>query len=357
MELNFSKRQDLISLYKRKGFKKAPIGFSLCPSLYETFKQKTGEEDYEDYFEFPVRNIPDFIVEKTEPAVFKKYYDFELARGTEIDMWGVAHEPGSEAAKHMTRMRHPLANIDSLDQLKEYPFPDYKNADTRHQKEFVEKIHAKGLAAVGNMQCTVWETAWYMRSMEELMMDMQAEDDMAEFILDKVTDYACHRAAAFAHSGADMIFLGDDIGMQRQIMMSKEMYQTWLKPRLKKVIDTARKINPDVLILYHTCGFVTPLINDLIEAGIDVLNPVQPECMNFKEIHAEFGDRLSFNGTIGTQTTMPFGTPDDVKREVYRNLEIAGDKGGLYCVPTHLLEPEVPWENIIAYVEACKSFK
>ena len=99
---------------------------------------------------------------------------------------------------------------------------------------------------------------------------------------------------------------------------------------------------------------MTPFIEDLIDAGIDVLNPVQPECMDFKEIHDAYGDRLSFWGTLGTQTTLPFGTPEEVRELVLRNLKIAGPKGGLLCTPTHLVEPEVPWENMEAYVEACR---
>lgn len=134
------------------------------------------------------------------------------------------------------------------------------------------------------------------------------------------------------------------------------LYCTWLKPRIKKVIDAAKAIKPDIIIFYHTCGFVTPFIPHLIEVGIDVLNPVQPECMDFKEIHTLYGDELSFYGTIGTQSVMPYGNPDDVRREVLKNLKIAGDKGGLFVAPTHVLEPEVPWENILAYVNACKDF-
>ena len=129
------------------------------------------------------------------------------------------------------------------------------------------------------------------------------------------------------------------------------------RPRIKKVIDSARKENPDVLIAYHSCGYVKPFIKDFIDVGIDILNPIQPECMNFKEIHEEFGEEISFLGTLGTQTTMPFGTTDQVRRVVFENLEIAGDKGGLWVSPTHLLEPEVPWENIEAYVKACNDFK
>jgi uroporphyrinogen decarboxylase len=189
-----------------------------------------------------------------------------------------------------------------------------------------------------------------------LMIDMSMEDEMATFILDKITEHACQRASAFAAAGADIIGMGDDIGMQSTIMMSKNMYDEWLKPRLAKVISAAKAQNPNVLIQYHTCGFVEPLIDSLIDAGIDILNPVQPECMEFSEIHKKYGDRLSFNGTIGTQTTMPFGTPEEVKKVVFKNLEIAGSTGGLFCCPTHLLEPEVPWENIEAYVAACKEF-
>jgi uroporphyrinogen decarboxylase len=151
--------------------------------------------------------------------------------------------------------------------------------------------------------------------------------------------------------------MGDDLGMQRSIMMSKEMYRTWLKPRLKKVIDAARSAKPDIIIQYHSCGYILPLIGDLIEAGVDVLNPIQPECMDVGEVLREFAGRLSFNGTIGTQTTMPFATPAEVRDTVRRNLALAGPRGGLLCCPTHVLEPEVPWENIEAYVEACREWR
>ena len=139
-------------------------------------------------------------------------------------------------------------------------------------------------------------------------------------------------------------------------MMSTDMYREWLKPRLAKVIAAAKRIKPDILISYHSCGYITPFIDDLIEIGVDILNPVQPECMDFAEIHEEFGSRISFNGTLGTQTLFPHGTPDEVRAEVFKNLSIAGDKGGLFCCPTHMLEPEVPWENIEAYVEAIRDF-
>ena len=196
-----------------------------------------------------------------------------------------------------------------------------------------------------------------MRGMENLLCDMMSEDPMAEVLLDRVTDIAVQRAVSYAKAGADGIFLGDDIGMQHTIMMGKELYSEWLKPRLKRVIDAAKAVNPELLIFYHSCGHVTELIPQLIEAGVEVLNPVQPECMDFAKIHAEYGDRLSFHGTIGTQSVMPFGTPEEVRKKVFENLDIAGKKGGLYACPTHMLEPEVPLENVIAYIRACMEYR
>lgn len=172
-----------------------------------------------------------------------------------------------------------------------------------------------------------------------------------------MTEQALIRARSYANAGVDIIYLGDDIGMQNGPMMSKAMYQTWIKPRLKKVVDAIREINPEIIIFYHSCGTVTEFIPDLIECGIDVLNPIQSECMDFGEIYNEYGGKISFHGTIGTQTTMPFGTPREVKEQVWKHLDIAKKHGGLFVAPTHLLEPEVPWENILAYVEACREYQ
>jgi uroporphyrinogen decarboxylase len=256
----------------------------------------------------------------------------------------------------MTHMRHPLEKMTSVEELQAYPWPEFEKADWSFARRDVERIQARGLAAQVWMECTIWEVAWYLRRMDLLMLEMAAEEDTAVWLLDKVTDLACFRARQYAAAGADILMLGDDLGMQSAIMMSREMYQTWLQPRLKRVIDAARAVNPDILIQYHSCGYVLPLIEDLIGAGVDILNPVQPECMDVAQVLREFGGRLSFNGTLGTQTTMPFATPDEVAAVTRRNLGLAGPQGGLLCCPTHMLEPEVPWANIEAYVAACRDW-
>jgi len=358
-------RENLLSLYRRTGYEYAPVGFHLCPSLEEEFHRRYPDSDnYLDHFQAPYRIIYDpgfpwnfeekHRIPGRENIDWMQFYPEGFNNEFKLDLWGTAHESGSDAACHMTQMHHPMKDFDSVAQMEKYPWPDFQNTDFSYLTEKVKAIHEKNLAVFVWAECTIWETAWYLRSMDKIMIDMAMDDEKATYLLDKITDFACYRAEKFAKAGVDILGLGDDIGMQESIMMSEDMYRAWLKTRLTKVITAAKNIKPDIIIQYHSCGFVTPLISDFIDAGVDVLNPVQPECMDFKEIHAEFGDKLSFNGTIGTQTTMPFGTPEQIKTEVTRNLKIAGKKGGLFCCPTHMLEPEVPWENIEAYAEACK---
>lgn len=352
-----TKRENLLAMLRGESYEEVPVELSLCPDLEKLYHEKTGStKNYMEYFEMPWRHVDDIILEE-HPEQFLKYYPYALKEGTKIDIWGVAHEPGSDAARHMTRMRHPLENCEELDELRQFPFPDFASGDASHQKKQTEAIHQKGLAAAAYMQMTIWETAWYIRGMENLMSDMLCEPELAEYILDVVTEQAVIRAESFAKAGVDIIYLGDDIGMQNSIMMSEELYRTWLFPRLKRVIDSIRAIDPEILIFYHSCGYVTPLIPYLIDAGIDILNPIQSECMDFEEIFRQFGGQIGFHGTIGTQQLMPHGTPEDIIRTVHHNLDIAGPHGRLFVAPTHLLEPEVPWENIIAYVKACKSYK
>ncbi|MBN2713573.1 MAG: hypothetical protein JXR97_14220 [Planctomycetes bacterium] len=351
----------MISLWKRQGFEFMPVEFNLCPSLREEYVKRTGNSElpYNEYFEFPWRGVPGPKCPEREPINWEKYFIEQgapLQLGAHVSEWGVGAEKGSAACVHMTRKRHPMSHFEDIEQFEAYPYPEYDKATNDHIREVVKEIHGKGYVATANWACTIWETAWYTRSMEQLMMDMLSDEELATYHLDRITGLAENVARLFADAGVDHLHLGDDIGMQSSIMMSEEMYREWIKPRLKRVIDAARAAKPDIIISYHSCGYVIPFIPDLIEVGVDVLNPVQPECMSFEELHAEYGERLSFWGTIGTQTTMPFGTPEEVRKEVIRNLEIAGEKGGLLCAPTHLLEPEVPWENILAYVEACKDF-
>jgi len=353
--MSLTPRENLLKLWRREGFEYAPAHFWLCPSLAEEFnKRYANAESYEDMFNFPFRGVSAAMKENKQD--WMRYYPgVTFNPDTRIDDSGVAHEP-HPGSMHMTRMHHPMKNLTSLDEFKAYPYPELRHDSVELLIPAVKSLHDRGLAVMGGPG-SIWDDSWYMRSMEELMVDMMTGDEKAVYHLDRITELVSERVAALAIAGVDFIHLGDDIGMQHAIMMSEELYRAWIKPRFAKVIKAAKTVKPDLLFSYHSCGYVEPFIPDLIEIGVDILNPIQPECMSFEKIHAEYGDVLSFWGTIGTQTTMPFGKPEEVRSEVLRNLKIAGKKGGLLCTPTHLVEPEVPWANIEAYLQACRDFK
>ena len=147
-----------------------------------------------------------------------------------------------------------------------------------------------------------------------------------------------------------MIWTGDDIGAQHELMISPRMWRQYLKPRMANFISELKAINPEVKIAYHSDGNIMRIIPELIEIGLDVLNPIQPASMDPAQIKKEFGDRLCFWGSIDEQHTLPFGSAADVEAEVRQRLETIGQGGGLILAPTHHVQLDTPLENFWAMV-------
>ncbi|MEI6158104.1 MAG: uroporphyrinogen decarboxylase family protein, partial [Atribacterota bacterium] len=312
--------------------------------LYSFF----GAEQNIEYIEFYPTRLP---LERFIP-----FHPHSFKPGTyTLNEWGTAFVEGSNPA--FDHFVAPMIRATSVGDFASYPFPDLREEYRHHDLEKrVQAIHEKELAAVAFLEMTIFEVAWQIRGWEGLLLDFFDQEDIPTFLLDRITELRCFQVKRFAEAGVDVIRLGDDVGTQTKLMPSPALYQKWLKPRLARVISSARSIKPDILISYHSDGYVEPLISDFIEAGIDVLNPVQPECMDPARLKRIYGDRLAFWGTIGIQKTLPFGTPDDVRQEVKTRIETVGFNGGLVLSPTHLIEPEVPLENLIALVEAAKKY-
>lgn len=346
-------RENLLRALRRQGFEWVPLDSWFCDSKIEDFKTRFGHADYKSFLELDHRWVKVAeIAGSKDPA---SLYQFEnLPDSTEFDEWGIGHSKGSAAAFHMTRMHHPLKGITDADKIANYPLADFSEAKNQPMIDAVKRIQHNGLAVICDLQMTIWEISWYLRSMEELIMDMMMEDEKAQILFDRTTEYACKKARFYAQSGADIISLGDDIGTQNGQMMSLEMWETWLKPRHKKVIDAAREINPDILIFYHSCGHYTPFIPGLLEIGIDILNPIQPECMDFNQVHELYGDKASFWGTLGSQQLLPFGTVEEIREETQSRIKVCGEKGGIVVGPSHLVEPEVPLDSLIAMRDAAR---
>lgn len=346
-------RERLLAAMRRQVPDRVPCELYLTPALLARFREQTGADDPAEYWGFEERVV---AFRRPAPAGDHSQYCHDASlEGATVDEWGVARRGGS--LYHFTRMAHPLATAQAPEEITDYPLPDFRRAECwEHLSGQIATLHDRDLAAHGLLGQTIFETAWAIRSMEELLTDMAQRPALAEPLLERMTELRIFQAEMLARADVDILRLGDDVGAQRGMLMSPRLWRRWLKPRLAAVIAAARAAKPDVLIWYHSDGDCRPIIPELIEIGVDILNPVQPECMDPAQIKALYGDRLAFSGTIGTQTTMPFGTPDEVKAEVKLRMSTVGRGGGLLLAPTHVLEPDVPWENILAFIAAVKEF-
>lgn len=348
---DMNKRENIIRAIRRQETSYIPYDIVLCESQINTLKRETGYATPYEYFDLPYRRIR--LNPTQNKQDFTPYYT-DLPKEARIDEFGVAHIPSE--ITHFSQMYHPMKDLKTVEEIHAFPLPDL-SADYRFEglSETIDKLKEEGLLTV-YYAVQVFEPTWYLRSMEELLMDMLDEHERATACLERLTALQEQVCKKIAQCGIDMIVYGDDVGTQRGMMLSQEMWRKWLKPTMARCIQAAKAVNPELIAYYHSDGNIEEIIEDLIEIGVDVLNPVQPECMDLRVIKAKYGERLSFWGGIGTQTTMPFGTPEDVKQQVKEVIEILGAGGGLVVAPTHLIEPEVPWENIVAFYEAVKTY-
>jgi uroporphyrinogen decarboxylase len=205
---------------------------------------------------------------------------------------------------------------------------------------------------IGRLHTTIFECAWALRGLEQLMLDMVDDPDLAECILE--IPYQYHRVTALkmAAMGVDMLWLGDDVGSQKHMMISPKMWRRFLKPRMANLIADVKRINPGIKVAYHSDGSIYPILPELIEIGVDVLNPVQTESMDPAQLKLDFGDRLCFFGAIDVQTTLAFGSPEQVRQEVRQLRQTIGNGGGWICAPTHHVQLDTPMENFWALVDA-----
>ncbi len=273
-----------------------------------------------------------------------------------IDEWGV----GWKAAPYETRfgsgiytefLSHPLADDRAID---DYVPPDPHDPRLYDDARALIRGYGTDYWTVGVTVTTIWETAWALRGLQRMMMDLIEKPALVERILDIPYRYHLTAAQTLVEMGVDMIWLGDDVGSQQGMVMSPDMWRRLLKPRLAEFIRTLKEINPDLKVAYHSCGNITAIVEDLVAIGLDVLNPIQPACLNLDHLAEAYGDKLCFWGSIDEQQTLPFGTPDEVGREVASRIEVLGQNGGLILGPTHHVQLDTPLENFWAMVEAIK---
>lgn len=275
------------------------------------------------------------------------------------DEWGVGWDVFEYDTKfgkgyYTETVKHPLAEDSAIDS---YQPPDPNRPQLYSGAQRVVKGFKDEYWIVGVTVCTIWETAWALRGLEQMLMDLVLNPELAERILE--IPYRYHLAAAkkLVEMGVDMIWSGDDMGTQHSMYISPQRWRQYFKPRMANFISELKAINPEVKIAYHSDGNIYPIIGELIEIGLDVLNPIQPVCMDPAKVKKDFGKELCFWGTLDEQHTLPFGTPAGVEKEVKERLETIGKDGGLIIGPTHHVQLDTPLENFWTMVNAIKSVK
>ena len=233
--------------------------------------------------------------------------------------------------------------------LAHYSFPDPRDPNRyAHIPEFV-RTHGDRLVGV-NIGFSLFERAWTLRGMENLLMDMVEAPEFVEELLDAITEYNLGIIEESCKLPIDFCMFGDDWGQQRGLIMGPAKWRRLLKPRLARMYGAAKRTGRYVFI--HSCGDVDELFPDLIEIGLDCFNPFQPEVMDVYALKREYGRHLTFYGGVSTQRTLPYGSTDDVRAEVRRLCAEVGREGGYICAPAHAVPGDAPVENLVALIEA-----
>ena len=295
--------------------------------------------------------------EEEELRRLARPYDPDTRLGTPAQMATYIHWAYRPEAPDR---RNPLARARSFEELCEFPFPEpgssHKGDGLAQQ---VQTIHARGQAAGGNLPHLggeLFEAAWRLRGLENFLLDLLERPAWAHFLLDQLANLARRNAEALARAGVDVLALDDDVGMPRTMMISPKLWREFFKPRLEGIILAARAIKPDLRILFHSDGYFEPIIGDLMEIGVDAINPLQPDHMDAAKIRKRFGTRLGLWGTVGRQTTLSHARPDEIRREVKLRIETLG-RAGLILGPAYDVdEPDIPWENVSALLHAVQEY-
>jgi len=292
-------------------------------------------------------------------AAFQYEFRDEGAYEVYADEWGIGRLKPRNGGLYYDMYYHPLANATSLDELRDYPFPDPLDdgrfASLRSQ---AEAAAANGKAVVLAGPCSgIAEVYSWLRGYKRYYMDLAVNQQFVAYMLDRITEWKCafwKRALREIGDLVDVVIEADDLGGQNSPLISPKTYRTLIQPRHKRLFAFIKAQAP-VKLFYHTCGAVRTLLPELIDAGIDILNPVQISSpgMELEALKRDFGRDLVFwGGGVDTQRVLGTATPQQVKEHVKRNIEALAPGGGFIFAAVHDIQADVPPENIIAMWEA-----
>lgn len=294
------------------------------------------------------------------PAGYQTIYREENGYSRFTDEWGIVWKMPKIGGHYFDMTAHPLSGDLTPADLERYPWPD--PCDTARTAAFCPRIQS--LRQAGNpalvmhgVSAGILEMALRLRGFEQLFMDFALDPDLVCALLDRlVAIKIAYWEQALDRFGADVLVAieVDDLGAQDSLLISPEMYRQSVLPRHRRLFGAIKRRAPHIKVFLHSCGAIRPLIPDLIEAGVDILNPIQVSAsgMDPKALKRDFGDVLTFwGGGIDTQHILPFGSPDEVREEVKRRIDELAPGGGFVFSTVHNIQADVPPQNLEAMLE------
>ena len=265
---------------------------------------------------------------------------------TFTDEWGIIWK---RQGYYNSPVSHPLSGLNA-DQIARYPFPDPRKPQRFAVLDALIDTYGKTHFIGVDISGSLFEPAYHLRGMEDLLMDMIAGEPEAQILLDRIGEFTGDVAQEALKRDIDWVWLGDDVGTQQDMIMSPALWREWFKPRMAQLIQRIRGYRPDMIIAYHSCGSVWPIVGDLAEIGINVLNPIQESAvgMNQKEIKSKYGRELTLMCGVDTQQFLPHAGVQAVKDAVKEKDTALSEGGGYIKAVSHSVQPDVPMENIYA---------
>jgi len=286
----------------------------------------------------------------------------EIDEDTYLDEWGTTWRKAEDGhylyvdGPFYDQKRPPPEGLD-VDHWPDPENPGYY----RGLAERARAARASGCAVILNMPIGVIHQGQFLRGFADWLKDLYKNRAFSERMMDVIAERwiaVAEKALDECPDNVDIVFFGDDLASQLAPLFNPEIYREIIKPRHARMI-AAVKAKADVKVLYHSCGAVTPLIDDLIEIGVDALNPVQVTASDMEpaSLKKRWGDRIAFWGGINTQGVLPFGTADEVRAEVRRIIDILAPGGGFVLNSVHNIQNDVAADNIVAMFDEANSYR
>lgn len=332
-----TQKQIVIESIKHKNSNIIPYNIEFTIDAYKKMSNYYGDENFiNDLNNFLVvlKAEPENSFIEIAPNIYRDYFGVEWNRTVDKDIGVVCNT---------------LVNKDNI---KDFTFPAPNNPSI--YKKFYDEIPENNdKFIVASLGFSLFERAWTLAGMENVLISMAIEKDFINDLLDRILEYNLKVIENCCKFEIDAMIFGDDWGEQKGIIMGPKTWREFIKPRVKQMYEKVKSFGKFVFI--HSCGKVDELFPDLIECGVDVFNPFQPEVIDIIDAKKKYGNYLTFYGGISTQHTLPFGTTEDIKNEVISLLKNVGKNGGLIAAPSHAIPGDAKPENIDVMIEILKN--